>query len=260
MFVGLGLWDARDVSVRGREAIARADEVFLEGYTSFLGGADRAALEAFHGRRIVRLDREAVEDGSAILAAARERRVALLVVGDPMAATTHVDLRIRAQRRGIPTRVVPGASIVTTAAGLLGLQSYKFGRATTVPFTRPGYEPESPYEVVAANRSRGLHTLVLLDIEAREGRFLRADEALRFLLSVEARRKEQALSPEGTVCVVARAGSDDPGLFAGPAASLAHMDFGPPLHAIVVPGALHELEAEALRVLCRWPDGSKAGP
>jgi len=37
-FVGLGLHDHRDVSIRGLEAIRRADTVFFEGYTSRLGG------------------------------------------------------------------------------------------------------------------------------------------------------------------------------------------------------------------------------
>jgi len=38
-FVGLGLYDERSVTVEGREAIAAADRVVAEFYTSRLAGA-----------------------------------------------------------------------------------------------------------------------------------------------------------------------------------------------------------------------------
>ncbi|HJJ77943.1 MAG TPA: diphthine synthase, partial [Methanocorpusculum sp.] len=38
-FIGLGLFDEYDVSVRGAEAIRNADTVFLEVYTSVLMGS-----------------------------------------------------------------------------------------------------------------------------------------------------------------------------------------------------------------------------
>ena len=41
--IGLGMGDARDVTVRGREAIDKCDTVFLEAYTSILG-VDQAEL------------------------------------------------------------------------------------------------------------------------------------------------------------------------------------------------------------------------
>ena len=41
-FVGLGLYDERSVTIRGREAIRGADRVFAEWYTSHLAGATPA--------------------------------------------------------------------------------------------------------------------------------------------------------------------------------------------------------------------------
>lgn len=35
--IGLGLGDEKDVTVKGAEAIAKSDRVFLEAYTSILG-------------------------------------------------------------------------------------------------------------------------------------------------------------------------------------------------------------------------------
>ncbi len=40
-FIGLGLYDKRDISEKGLYLIRNADHVFLEGYTSRLMGATR---------------------------------------------------------------------------------------------------------------------------------------------------------------------------------------------------------------------------
>ena len=108
-FVGLGLWDLEDVSLRGRRAIGEADSVFLEGYTSRLGGATVAAMEAAWGRPVRVLSRDDVESRpDEVLEAARAGMAVFLVPGDPMVSTTHVDLRLRAHALGIETRIVHG--------------------------------------------------------------------------------------------------------------------------------------------------------
>src|SRR2546427_349512 len=129
-----------------------ADMVFAEFYTSALRGASIEAVEKLIDRQIRRLSRKEVEDGQVLLAAAASGTVAFLVPGDPMSATTHVDLRLRAEAAKIRTRIVHGVSILTAAAGALGLQSYKFGRTTTVPFPAPGFAPTSPVEAILENR------------------------------------------------------------------------------------------------------------
>jgi len=47
--------------------------------------------------------------------------VALLVIGDPLGATTHTDIILRAKSLDIPFRVVHNASIMN-AVGVCGLQ------------------------------------------------------------------------------------------------------------------------------------------
>ena len=69
-----------------------------------------------------------------VLRRAKEEKVAFLVSGDPLIAATHVDLRIRAEKQGIKTRVVHGASVISAVIGLSGLQNYKYGRSVTIPF------------------------------------------------------------------------------------------------------------------------------
>ncbi|TMA04967.1 MAG: diphthine synthase [Methanobacteriota archaeon] len=245
VFVGLGLDDEKGITLRGLEEARSADVVFAELYTSALPGASLEAVEKLIDRKIHRLSREEVEDGQVLLTAAASRTVAFLIPGDPMSATTHIDLRLRAARAKIRTRIVHGVSIVTSAAGSLGLQVYKFGRTTTVPFSSPGFAPTSPLEVILDNRRMGLHTLVLLDLR-EDGSFLAPRDAIASLLRMAAAVNTSEFGSQTLGCVLSRVGSPEVRGFAGPIADLADRDLGPPLHCLVIPGTLHFLEKEAL--------------
>lgn len=262
VFIGLGLHDEKGITLRGLEEARAADAVFAEFYTSALLGTRIGALEALVGKPVVRLTREQVEAGETILQAAKERRVALLVAGDPMVATTHVDLRLRAADAGIPARVVHGVSILGAAAGALGLQAYKFGRTTTVPFPAPGFRPTSPLDPILENRKAGLHTLVLLDLR-EDGTFLDPKDALRSLLEMAEAKGTAGFGPGTLVCVLSRVGSPEVRLRAGRVEDLLREDLGPPLHCLVVPGTLHFLEEKALAAFAgarvtSGPGGSRA--
>jgi len=237
-FVGLGLYDERSITVRGRERIDAADRAFLELYTSRLAGVSVAELRSVHDTPIELRDREGVErDPDPILSAAAADHVAFLTAGDTMTSTTHVDLRLRAADRGIDTEVVLGTTAQTAASALTGLQNYRFGKATTLPFPDVhGGVPESVVETIADNRERGLHTIVYLDIDASRDRLLAADRAAKLLTD----------RVTGPAVVVARAGGDDPVVRAGSLPELAAASFGPPPHLLVVPGELHRMEREAL--------------
>jgi diphthine synthase len=256
VLVGLGLFDDADMSLRALEVARSADSVFAEFYTSAMPGADLGRLERRLGRPVRVLSREDLEQrADAVLDAAAGGTAVLLVAGDPMAATTHVDLRLRAEGRGIRTRLVHGASIVTAAFTELGLSVYKSGRVTTIKWPRGSYFPTSPYDAVRDNLRAGLHTLCLLDIHADEARCMTADEGCRLLLRYEEERHEGALGPGTLACVVARAGAPDCVRHAGELGDLARADFGAPLHCIVLPGQMHFMEAEALASLAGAPPG-----
>ena len=247
-FVGLGLYDERSVTVEGRGAIRDADRVFAEFYTSRLVGATLEELEAFHDATIEVRDRAGVEeDPGPILRAAEDGDAVFCTAGDTMISTTHVDLRLRAHERGIDTRIVHGTTAAAAAASLTGLQNYRFGKATTLPFPYGSTRvPQSVTDTIDANRERGLHTLVFLDIKAERDtdRFMTADLASELL--AEAYEDRLAVA-------VCRAGSPEPVVAADRLSSLADREFGDPLHLLVVPGDLHHVEREALAELAGAP-------
>jgi len=255
ILVGLGLHDENGISVKGLEAVKSADTVFMEQYTSVMPGFSLRRFEDASGKKIHVLSRYELEEenGKAILEAAEEGVVVLLVSGDPLIATTHVTLRIEAKKRGILTRVVHGASVLTAVIGLSCLHSYKFGKSVTVPFPDETLA-DTPYDVISQNRKLGLHTLCLLDIKRNENRYLGIDEALGALLAIEEKRRVGVVTRDSLIVGVARAGSDDVSVKAGAVSELAGYDFGGPPFSLVFTGKLHFMEAEALIFLAGAPE------
>lgn len=252
-FVGLGLYDEADVSLKGLQELMQCDEVFAEFYTAKLGQFDRTSFEKRIGKKIEVLSREETEKGDKIINAATKNSVVFLTGGDPMIATTHIDLRLRAIKQGIQTRIIHSSSIATAVPGLLGLQNYKFGRTTTLAYTEKEYFPTSPYTVIYNNKKNGLHTLVLLDIQAEKNRYMIANEGLELLLQMETKLKKHIVTDDTLACVVARAGSPEPVVAADTIQALKKRDYGPPLHTIVIPGNLHFMEIEALELCAGLP-------
>ena len=256
VFIGLGLYDEKDISFRGLEELKAADAIFVELYTSLMPGLSIQKLEELTGKAITVVSRRVLEDeeGQQLFEAAKKGKVAFLVPGDPLIATTHVDLRITAEKRGIKTRVVHGASVVSAVRGISGLQNYKFGKSVTIPFSEQGFVSETPYNVIMENKKRGLHTMCYLDIKAEEQRYLAIKEALQTLLELERQKKEQVVTPRTLVIGVARAGSPEPIVKADYIEEVINHDFGAPPHTLIFPGKLHFMEAEALIALADAPE------
>jgi diphthine synthase len=257
VFVGLGLYDERDVSLRGLEIMKEADYVFAELYTSLMAGFSVERLEKLVGKDIVVVSRRVLEEenGEPILQKARIGKTVLLVPGDPLIATTHIDLRIRAEKMGIKTRLVHGTSIISAVMGLTGLQNYKFGRSVTIPYMeKEGKTSLTPYLVIMGNKRRGLHTLVFLDVKAEEKMYMTIKEGCETLLFMERMKRKGVITSKTLVVGVARAGSENPIVKADYVERLVNYDFGLPPHTLVFPGLLHFMEAEALITLANAPE------
>ncbi len=255
VFVGLGLHDEKGLSLRGLDEIKTANEAFIEVYTSLLPGFSHERLEKLSGKRLHVLSRKDIEEenGRVVLEAAERGKTVLLVPGDPLIATTHVTLRIEAEKRGVRTRIVHGASIISAAIGLSGLHSYKFGKSVTIPFPDETLST-TPYEVIRQNTKLGLHTLCLLDIKTEEQRYLSIHGALKALLAIEERKKAKIVTSNTIALGIARAGSDKPMVKADCVKKLLSHDFGDPPHCMIFLGKLHFMEAEALIRFAEAPE------
>ena len=245
--MGIGLSDAKDISVKGLEVVKKCSLVYLESYTSKLN-CSLSYLEQLYGKKIIFADRNLVENEAekTILKNAKEKEVAFLVVGDVFSATTHMDLYLRAKKMGIKMLVVHNASVLA-AVGITGLQLYKFGKTTSIPFHNE--KVEAPYDALALNQKNSLHTLFLLDLKEYSNDSLSVNDAIRYLLKVEIKRGERVIN-DNTLCVgCAKLGSLDQIVKAGKARDLLRYDFKNGMHCLIVPAKnLHFMEEEALRL------------
>lgn len=264
--VGLGLGDAKDITVTGLEVVKAAKRVYLEAYTSILT-VGKDALEAYYGREVILADRDMVETESDMLLEDSEKEdVAFLVVGDPFGATTHTDLVLRARQKGIDYRVIHNASIMN-AVGCCGLQLYNFGETVSIVLWTDTWKPDSFYDKICMNLERGMHTLCLLDIKVKEQsienlmrgkkiyeppRYMSVCQAADQLVEVVKSKREdgqQNLSlTEESLCVgLARVGSESQSICTSTLESMISVDLGGPLHSLVIPGHMHPLELDMLK-------------
>ena len=248
-FIGLGLFSEDDLSVKALNALKSVDCVYAEFYTARLMGGDINNLMDKIDVDFIELKREDVEDNNIVIKEAMNKDIAFVTAGDSLMATTHTDLYVEAKNRGIDTCVIHGSSIFSAAPGLSGLQGYKFGKTTTVPFPDEGFFPHSPYDAIKLNSDNGLHTLVLLDIQAHRDRYMTVNEAIDYLRRIESERNEGVFSDDRIVVGIAHAGSDEPIVYGGKVCDVLEHDFGGPLHCMIVPGDLHFMDAEALITL-----------
>ena len=249
--IGIGLSNEKDISVKGLEAVRRCSKVYLENYTSLLQ-CSVEDLEEFYSReinmkinmKIILADREMTEQGMDHIAEeSKEEDVAFLVVGDPFSATTHIELYKQAFYMGIKVKVINNASILT-AVGVTGLQLYKFGKTTSIPFDYPSLE--TPYNVIKENKDR--HTLCLLDIKTEENKFMTVSQALEVLERIESRKGKGLITDDLFVVGCARLGSDDFIVKAGKLSEIKKFDFGKAPHCLIIPGKIHFSEEEMLGI------------
>ena len=241
--IGLGLADKKDISVKGLEIIRKCDLIYLENYTS-LFQSTKEELEEFYGKKIILAPRELMEEGAGhIVEEAKDKDVAVLIIGDPFSATTHIEFIKNAFYMGVKIEIINNASILT-AVGITGLQLYKFGKITSIPFNNPNLE--TPYEVVKMNKKNGLHSLLLLDLKPEQNRFMAIDEAIEILETIEKKKKENIICSDLLVVGCARLGSKDFLIKAGKLKEIKEFDFGKPLHCLIIPGELHFTEKDVL--------------
>ncbi len=234
--IGLGLWDEKDIPLKGLEIAKKCDKVFIEKYTSFWNGNLKSL-----GIKVEELKREDLEDNiDKILKNAKKKDVALLVPGDPLIATTHISILVEAKKKNIRTKIIHSSSIFS-ALGETGLQIYKFGKISTIPFCYS----KSPYKILEENLEQEAHTLFLLDITKEK--LMSCGEGLKILLDLENKFRKKLISKETEILVFCKVGSKEQVLKYDKIGKLLNLNCSPCV--IVVPGKLHFLEREFLTSL-----------
>lgn len=258
--VGLGLGDEKDITVRGLEAVKSCERLYLEFYTSILG-IDNERLEKFYGIPVVMADRTMCEsEAEQIYTDAKKKNIGFLVVGDPLCATTHTDLIIRARDLDIPVEVIHNTSVMGAAASC-GLQLYQYGYTVSIPLFEDIWRPGSFYDRIKYNRDGGMHTLCLLDIKVKEPdyvnhtgsklkylppRFMTVNQAISQMFEVEEKNQAGVCAKDAMAVGMARLGQSTQKIVYGTLEELLTVDFGPPLHAMALVGEVHPLEQELL--------------
>jgi diphthine synthase len=246
-FVGLGL-GAKGITLEGVEEMIKADVIYLEYYTTPHEPQLLKQVQVAAGKNFTIVDRQFVEDGSKILSDAEGEKVVLAVLGDPMIATTHNELRVRAIRRGIETRVVHSATIASAAASASGLHSYKFSLTVTVTREAVG-KLTQVYHVLHQNLLEGAHTLLLLEYDVQSGQGVTPADAIAGLLLAEANFKRGVVREDTFAIMLSRLGREDSAMAAGSFSELSRRDAGMPPHCVIIPGKLHFTEAEAIAAI-----------
>ena len=252
LLVGLGIYGYAGLSVKALDSLLSITNIYVEKYTSPMLESEIDNLKQILNKEVKVVPRWFVEDGREILQLAKSNDIALLVYGDPLIATTHIDLRVRAENNGIKTRVLHATSSITSIIGECGLHMYKIGKIITL--TSEIQSISSIYYTVYGNILSGNHTLVLLEYNQEKNLFLNPNNAFEMLLKSEIDQKYNVFSTETFAIVASRVGSENQSIVSGKIKSLIETEFGEPPHSLIITGNLHFTEIDALRVLVKTID------
>lgn len=231
--IGLGL-GLRSVTEEEREVLKECGKVYMESYTVELP-YKHGELEEELGTRIISLTRTMVEMEN-FVDEAKNKDIALLVYGDPLAATTHISLIMRCRKQGIKLRIFHNASVFD-AVSETGLQMYKFGKTASMPAWTEDYKPDSFVDLIKDNLKIKAHTLILVDIGLSYGSALKQlGESL-----------DNKLKP-GKMILCSRLGTKEGKIYYDELEELAGKEVHAPF-CFIIPGKLHFMEEEALASL-----------
>ena len=232
--IGLGL-TCNDISLNALEAIKECQKLYLENYTSL--GCSVKEIEIIIKKKVIPANRELIENSSNdMLKEAKKKNVGILVYGDPLCATTHINYLIGAKKLKIKIKVIHSSSILT-AIGETGLFLYNFGKITSIPFNNENIK--TPIKVIKDNLKLGLHTLILLDLDPENNKFLSANEALDYL-------ERNKIDLKCVVCCAM--GTDNQEIGYEKIQDLKKLKFDRLPQCLIIPGKLHFVEKEALNL------------
>ncbi|UCD20726.1 MAG: diphthine synthase [archaeon] len=210
--IGLGL-DLKDISLKALETIKKCKKIYLDNYTSKFPYSVKD-LEKIIKKKVILANRNLIESDQLL----KEKNIAILVYGDPLSATTHINFL-----RDTKTKVIHASSIITAVAES-ELSLYKFGKITSLPEWKENFRPTSFIDIIKKNFSIGAHTLLLVDIG------MSSEKALDQLEQVAKNFIKE-------IIIISRAGTKDQKIFRGSISKLKNSKIKEPF-CIIIPSRL----------------------
>ncbi|MEM5828344.1 MAG: diphthine synthase [Candidatus Aenigmatarchaeota archaeon] len=247
-FVGLGLANIKDISIKGLELIKKSDIILLESYTNIFENSIEE-IENFIGKKVEIVKRKDIEENyEKILEEAKNKNVCILTFGEPFFATTHIFLKNEALKRNIKVEIAHSSSLISSIFSI-GISSYKIGKIITIPLrSKITKLPKSIYDAIKFNKEQNLHTICLLDIDIENNESLTPKDAIELLLEMENEFKENVISENDLIAIVSRLGFKDEKIFFGKIRELKNIDAKIPCTLIIL-SKLSSIEEESLRLL-----------
>jgi len=244
MFILAGLGHSTDEIPLGvLKYLKEVDYVFLEGYTNVIGEGMIKYLRNIRSDIKV-VDRKFVEEElENFIIKNKDKKIMLLVSGNPLFATTHTYFLKFCKENGIDFKVIVAPSVFDEV-GRTGLSLYKFGRIVSIPF----HEAESFFDDILMNYKNGLHTLILLDLDPINNKYLGVKDALKRILELEKKKNVKILTDDKKIVICSNLGRDNEKIFYISVKDALNLDVDPPA-CIIIPGGLSEIEEEILRCM-----------
>jgi diphthine synthase len=226
--IGLGM-NENSLTAEALETIKSSDKIYLENYTvNFPYKIEDLKIN------VTELSREQIENES-IPQEAKTKNISLLVYGDALSATTHIQLILEAKKQNIPYKILHNASIITTIAET-GLSLYKFGKTTSMPnWAEHTNKPKSFADYIKQNQSIKAHTLILTDIGLK-------------IKSAITQLKESAINLPEKIITIQEAGTPTQKIYYDTPEQIQNYSIKTPF-CLIIPNDLNHVEEEALNIL-----------
>lgn len=231
--IGTGISSYKDISINGVDICKKCDIVYIERYTSIISDNDLQQLEKLISKKIIELDRNKLETDFESIIFDKKKNVALLVVGDPLTATTHIEFLHSCKEKNIEFKVIHASSIFSSVCET-GLHAYRFGKSCSIPYPEKNYNPTSYFDIIVNNYKNNAHTIVFLDIKKAQEKYMTITEGLNILLNIS-KQKNSFFNKSTMVIGIARLGKDDQIIKYGKVESLLNFEFGASPHILIVP-------------------------
>ncbi len=229
-----------------------ADKVFIDSYTSALTDEGIKGIKETLNREVIPLGRKDLEESSEELFKLVNKglKIALLIPGNPLVATTHISLVVESVKRGLKYEVIPAPGIIPNAITMSGLMIYKMGKPVTITYPVNGVYSEFPYDVVKSNDVRNLHSLLLLEMDAEKGIMMSIKEAIDIMQHIEGLRREGVFELSRKAVAVSSLGGPKQRICFSRLSTLAKLSPHPGPHTLIITSPkLHFMEEEALKVI-----------